>query len=114
VFLAGACQGPKDIPASVQQGSAAASKVLALFAKETLKKSPQVAKVDPTACTGCLTCSYVCHYSAIDQKEFGGRQVAEVIAGKCQGCGACVATCKNKAVALAQFSDDEVFEEMMR
>jgi heterodisulfide reductase subunit A len=114
VFLAGACQGPKDIPASVQQGSAAAAKVLSLFAKDTLKKSPQVAKVDPTACTGCLTCSYVCHYSAIDQKEFGGRQVAEVIVGKCQGCGACAATCKNKAVALAQFSDDEVFEEMMR
>jgi heterodisulfide reductase subunit A len=114
IFLAGACQGPKDIPASVQQGSAAASKVLALFARETLRKSPQVASVDPFACTGCLTCAYVCHYSAIEEKQSGGRQVASVVAGKCQGCGACVAACKNKAVSLAQFSDDEVFAEMMR
>jgi heterodisulfide reductase subunit A len=112
IFLAGACQGPKDIPASVQQGSAAGAKVLSLFAKDSLKKSPQVAKVDPSACTGCLTCAYVCHYSAIDEKEWGGREVAEVIAGKCQGCGACVATCKNKAVTLAQFSDAEVYEEI--
>jgi heterodisulfide reductase subunit A len=114
VFLAGACQGPKDIPASVQQGSAAAAKVLALFANETLRKSPQVAQVDSSACTGCLTCAYVCHYSAIEEKQVAGRQVAFVVAGKCQGCGACAAACKNKAVTLAQFSDDEVFEEMMR
>jgi len=114
VFLAGACQGPKDIPASVQQGSAAAAKVLALFANETLRKSPQVAQVDSSACTGCLTCAYVCHYSAIEEKQAAGRQVAFVVAGKCQGCGACAAACKNKAVTLAQFSDDEVFEEMMR
>ena len=114
VFLAGACQGPKDIPASVQQGSAAAAKVLSLFAKEILRKSPQVAQVDASACTGCLTCAYVCHYSAIEEKQVAGRQVAFVIAGKCQGCGACAAACKNKAVTLAQFSDDEVFEEMMR
>ncbi|MBS1254079.1 MAG: hypothetical protein MAG451_03135 [Anaerolineales bacterium] len=30
VFIAGACQGPKDIPASVAQGAAAASRVAAL------------------------------------------------------------------------------------
>ncbi len=114
VFLAGACQGPKDIPTSVQQGSAAAAKVLALFSRDVLVKSPQIARVDPFACTGCLTCAYVCHYSAIEEKEHGGRQVANIVAGKCQGCGACVATCKNKAVTLAQFSDDEVFEEMLR
>ena len=70
IFLAGACQGPKDIPASVQQGSAAASKVLSLFAKDALKKSAKIAIVDPSACTGCLTCAYVCHYSAIEEAQF--------------------------------------------
>ncbi len=113
IFLAGACQGPKDIPTSVQQGSAAASKVLSLFSKDMLVKSPQIAAVDPTACTGCLTCAYVCHYSAIEETEFGKRQVAQVIPGKCQGCGACVATCKGKAINLAGFSDDEIFEEIV-
>ena len=113
MFLAGACQGPKDIPTSVQQGSAAAAKVQALFSKEILVKSPQIAAVDQSACTGCLTCAYVCHYSAIEEKEVGGRQVAEIIPGKCQGCGACVATCKGKAISLAGFSDDEIFEEIV-
>jgi heterodisulfide reductase subunit A len=87
--------------------------VLSLFARDTLVKSPQIAIVDPTACTGCLTCSYVCHYSAIEEKEFGKRQVAEIIPGKCQGCGACVATCKGKAISLAGFSDDEIYEEIV-
>ncbi len=112
IFLAGACQGPKDIPASVQSGSAAASKVLGLFSKEKLRKAPQVAAVDANACTGCLNCAAVCYYSAIEERKAGARTVAGVVAGKCQGCGACVATCRNKAVTLAQFSDAEVFEEI--
>ncbi len=112
IYLAGVAQGPKDIPNSVQQGSAAASKVLSLFAKEVLRKSPKIAEVDMTACTGCLTCSYVCHYSAIEEDKFAGRQVAKIISGKCQGCGACVATCKGKAIHLSGFSDDELFEEI--
>lgn len=113
VFLAGACQGPKDIPTSVQQGSAAAAKVLALFAKDMLVKSPHIASVDQNACTGCLTCAYVCHYSAIEEAQFQGRQVANIVPGKCQGCGACVATCKGKAITLAGYSDDEIYEEIV-
>lgn len=113
IYLAGTCQGPKDIPASVQQGSAAAAKVLSLFSKEMLIKSPKIASVDPSACTGCLTCGYVCHYSAIEETQLSGRQVASIIAGKCQGCGACVATCKGKAISLAGFTDDELYEEIV-
>jgi heterodisulfide reductase subunit A len=113
IYLAGACQGPKDIPTSVQQGSAAAVKVLSLFAKDTLTKPPQVATVDAGACTGCLTCAYVCHYSAIEEDKFQGRQVAKIIQGKCQGCGTCVAACKGNAISLAGYSDDEMFEEIL-
>jgi heterodisulfide reductase subunit A len=113
VFLAGACQGPKDIPATVQQASAAAAKVLAMFAHESLTKSPQVAAVDQSACAGCFACAEVCPYAAIQEKQSGGRAVADVIAGKCQGCGACVATCRGKAITLYGFSDDEVFEEVL-
>ena len=113
IFLAGACQGPKDIPASVQQGSAAASKVLSLFSKDILRKSPQVAEVDQNSCTGCLTCAYVCHYSAIEQATFQGRQVAQVIQGKCQGCGACAATCKGNVITVMGYSDDEIYEEIV-
>lgn len=113
IFLAGACQGPKDIPTSVQQGSAAASKALSLFSKDMLKKSPQVAEVDQNSCTGCLTCGYVCHYSAIEEATFQGRQVAHVIPGKCQGCGACAATCKGNVITVSGYSDDEIYEEIV-
>jgi heterodisulfide reductase subunit A len=113
VFLAGACQGPKDIPASVQQGSAAAAKVLSLFSKDRLVKAPQVAQVDPAACVGCFACSEVCYYSAIEEKTAGGRTVAQVIAGKCQGCGACVSSCKGNAMTLPGYTDDEIFEEVV-
>ena len=113
IFLAGACQGPKDIPASVQQGSAAAAKVLSLFSKDHMVKAPHVASVDAAACVGCLACQPVCYYSAIEEKTVGSRTVANVVAGKCQGCGACVSTCKGKAITLAGYTDDEVFEEVV-
>jgi heterodisulfide reductase subunit A len=38
IRIAGTCQGPKDIPDSVAQGSAAAAKVLASIMKNTVKK----------------------------------------------------------------------------
>jgi heterodisulfide reductase subunit A2 len=113
VFLAGACQGPKDIPASVQQGSAAAAKVLSLFSKDRLVKAPHIASVDAAACVGCLACKPVCYYSAIEERTVGNRTVANIIAGKCQGCGACVSTCKGKAITLAGYTDDELFEEVV-
>jgi heterodisulfide reductase subunit A len=113
IFLAGACQGPKDIPTSVQQGSAAASKVLSLFARQVLYKSPQTAEIDEVLCSGCLLCLNTCHYSAIEQADSQGRTTARVISGKCQGCGACVSVCKGKAIALPGYTDDQLYEEMV-
>lgn len=44
VYLAGACQFPRDIPDSVTQGTAAAAKVLQLFSADTLQREPIVAR----------------------------------------------------------------------
>ena len=40
VFVAGACQGPKDIPASVAQGAAAAARVQGMITKGKVMIEP--------------------------------------------------------------------------
>ena len=113
VYLAGACQGPKDIPASVAQGSAAASKVQLLFSRDTIETDPQVALVNERACVGCGKCIQVCPFGAIQSKELrGGIVKAEVLASVCQGCGLCNATCPPKAIQLQHATDDQILEEI--
>ncbi len=113
IYLAGACQGPKDIPSSVAQGSAAAAKVQTLFAKDTIETSPQVASVNERACIACGKCIEVCPYGAIKWKELkGGIKKAEVISTVCQGCGLCNATCPPKAIQLQHFTDNQILAEI--
>jgi len=109
VYLAGACQGPKDIPASVAQGSAAASKVQALFSRDTIETNPQVALVNERTCVACGKCIEVCPFGAIRFKELrGGIQKAEVLPSVCQGCGLCNATCPPKAIQLQHSTDNQI------
>ncbi len=114
IFLAGACQGPKDIPESVSQASAAAAKVMTLFAYDTLEREPIVAKVNSTTCVGCFACKKVCAYGAIEEKEIRDRQgnlikvVAYVNPGVCAGCGTCQATCPSKSIELEGYTDEQV------
>ena len=121
VFLAGACQGPKDIPETVAQASAAASKVSGLFAATELQREPVVAKVNRTApplfstCIGCFMCAAACPYKAIEKEEIKDRKgnlikaVAKVNTGLCQGCGTCVSICRSKSIDLDGFTDDQMF-----
>ncbi|PIP54650.1 MAG: disulfide reductase [Bacteroidetes bacterium CG23_combo_of_CG06-09_8_20_14_all_32_9] len=125
IFLAGACQAPKDIPESVSQGSAAASKVTILFSNDELTREPQVAFVNRTfppqysSCTGCLLCIPVCPYKAIEKEEIKNRNgevvktVAYVNGGLCQGCGTCVAFCRNKSIDIQGFTNEQMFTEVM-
>ena len=121
VFLAGACQGPKDIPETVAQASAAAAKVIGLLAKESLTCNPCVAEPDELMCNGCSTCEKVCPYGAISyiSKEFRGpnrttllRRVAQVNQAVCQGCGACTVACMSGAMDLKGFSNRQIFAEV--
>lgn len=118
VFLAGACQAPKDIPDSVAQASAAAAKVLSLFGMPRIEREPTIAVVNEMTCTGCFDCERVCPYNAIERKEIRDRRgtllkvVSSVNPGLCEGCGACVAACRNKSIELRGFSDEQVFAQL--
>ena len=119
VFLAGACQSPKDIPDSISQASATASKVLALFSKEKLEREPVIAINNEATCAGCWGCVLACPYNAIEKKDIRDRsgrlikQVAFVNPGLCQGCGTCVSFCRSNSLDLAGFTEKQIFAEVM-
>ena len=121
VFLSGTCQGPKDIPETVAQAGAAASKVIGLLCKDKLTGNPCVAHPDEMMCNGCSTCEKVCPYGAISyiDKEFRMpdrttkvRRVATVNEAVCQGCGACTVACMSGAMDLKGFSGKQIMAEV--
>ena len=113
IFLAGSTIGPKDIPESVSQASAAAAKVLGLLSKPSLLGEAMTALVDRSRCAGCFTCEAICPYQAIERVTLGyGRQAAEVNEGLCKGCGLCASACLGKVITLRGFSDQALLEEL--
>ena len=121
VFLSGTCQGPKDIPETVSQASAAAAKVIGLLSKAKLTGNPCVAHSDEMMCNGCSSCERVCPYGAITylDKEFRMpdrttviRRVASVNEAVCQGCGACTVACPSGAMDLKGFASKQIIAEV--
>jgi heterodisulfide reductase subunit A len=110
IFVAGACQGPKDIPASVAQGAAAAARVMAMITKGTVTVEPIVASIDEEACSGCKICNNLCPYNAIEYDE--AKQNSHVITALCKGCGTCVAGCPAQAISGAHFNNEQIFAEI--
>ncbi len=121
VFLSGVCQGPKDIPETVAQAGAAASKAIGLLCKDKLKNNACVAESNEMMCNGCSQCEKVCAYGAITyvDKEFRMpdrttqvRRVASVNPAVCQGCGACASACPSGAMDLKGFKNDQILAEV--
>jgi heterodisulfide reductase subunit A len=121
VFLAGVCQGPKDIPDTVAQASAAAAKVIGLLNKDEMETSPMITSVDEGKCSGCGACAPICPYKAITVETIRSREgrwtnaergVAKVNAGLCQGCGACTVACRTGAIDLLGFRNAQILEEV--
>jgi heterodisulfide reductase subunit A len=112
IYLAGSCQGPKDIPSSVCQGGAAAGKILALFSKDSLESDPQISQVDIKRCVGCGKCVLTCPFGALKKIDFRGEPKAEVIETVCQGCGICASTCPQGAAQLLHFTDNQILAEV--
>jgi heterodisulfide reductase subunit A len=110
VFLAGACQGPKDIPDTVAQASGAAAKALELSTRGEVEISPTISWIDPEVCAGCQTCINLCAYSAIEFDERRG--ISVVNEALCKGCGSCAGFCPSGAAQIKHFSEKQVFAEL--
>jgi heterodisulfide reductase subunit A len=106
IFIAGCVQGPKDIPDSIAQASAAAAKAAELLIQGYVEKEPIVAEVDRDKCNGCRACVTVCPYGAIEIVE-GKARVNEIV---CEGCGACTATCPVGAIQLRNYREEQALE----
>ncbi len=110
VFIAGACQGAKDIPDSVAQGAAAAARVLGTISRREVALEPVRASIDESRCSGCRICNNMCPYNAIDFIEAEG--VSRVNPALCKGCGTCVAACPSQVITGAHFTFDQLMAEI--
>jgi heterodisulfide reductase subunit A len=125
IFLAGACQAPRDIPESVAMASGAAVKVAGLFSQDELTREPIIAVVNRQAppvyssCVGCFLCVSACPYQAIEKEEIRNRNgeviksMAKVNPGLCQGCGTCVAFCRTKSIDIQGYTHEQMYTEVM-
>jgi heterodisulfide reductase subunit A2 len=111
IFIAGCCQGPKDIQSSVAQGAAAAGKILSLLVPgKKLELEAMTSKIDDNLCSGCKICIPLCPYKAITFND--EKKTAEINDILCRGCGTCAAACPGGAAKAAHFSDQEILTEI--
>jgi heterodisulfide reductase subunit A len=110
IFIAGCVQGPKDIPASVAQGAAAAARVLGRIQQKEIALEPVRATIDADRCSGCRICNNLCPFNAIVFHE--DRGVSEVMPALCQGCGTCVAACPAGAISGTGFSNEQIMAQL--
>jgi heterodisulfide reductase subunit A len=110
IFLAGTCQGPKDIPDTVAQAGAAASEALALIDRGVFELEPNTAYITEDDCSGCKSCIPLCPYTAIAFNE--EKKKAEINEALCKGCGTCVASCPSGSIRQHLFEDEEIYREI--
>jgi heterodisulfide reductase subunit A len=110
VYIAGCVQGPKDIPASVAQGAAAAARVMSKIQQGQVMLEPIRASIDEIRCSGCRICNNLCPFSAITFDE--AKEVSIVNQALCQGCGTCVAACPAGAISGTHYSDQQILSQI--
>jgi len=110
IFLAGACQGPKDIPDTVAQGAAAAAGALSLIDSGKVVMEPITSEINEELCAGCQLCISTCPYTAIEFDE--EKKISVVIEELCKGCGTCAAGCPSGAARQKNFEDVQILAEI--
>jgi heterodisulfide reductase subunit A len=110
IYVAGAAQGPKDIPTSVAQGAAASARVLSKILQKEVELEPIKAYIAEEHCSGCRICNNLCPFNAILFHE--DRAVSEINPALCQGCGTCVAACPAGAISGTGFSNEQIIAQI--
>ncbi|MDO8057074.1 MAG: 4Fe-4S binding protein, partial [Candidatus Hermodarchaeota archaeon] len=108
IFIAGAAQGPKDIPDSVAQAKGAAASALAMVTAGRVAVQPYTAVVNEELCAGCGICEASCPYGAVKVVD----NVAQVTEAQCKGCGTCAAACPNQAIAPQHFTMEQIIAQL--
>jgi heterodisulfide reductase subunit A len=110
VYIVGSCQGPKDIPDSVAQARAAASRILATISYGSVEVEVTTAFVNEEICCGCQTCIKVCPYSAVSYDD--EKKVSVVNEILCKGCGTCGSACPTGAISSKHFTDEQILSQI--
>jgi len=110
IFLAGSCQGPKDIADTLSQAHGAASRATIPLFAGTVKIEPITSVVDVSFCAGCGLCEQVCEFHALELDPY--RKVMTVNEALCKGCGACNATCPSGAISLRHFKTEQIIAQI--
>ena len=112
VFIAGCCEGPRDIPDTVAQAEATAAKALSLISKGTVTLEAAISTVDEAICHGCGRCEEVCMFSAPKVTTKNGTLVSSINETLCKGCGACAVVCPTGAISIKHFTQDEILAQV--
>jgi heterodisulfide reductase subunit A len=110
IFLAGTCQGPKDIADTLAQAHGAASRATTVLFRNKVDIDPVTAFIDEGICSGCGICEEICEYGALRLDPY--RHVMTIDTTLCKGCGACNSTCPAGAISLRHFKPDQIMAQV--
>jgi len=115
IYLAGAAQGPMDIPSSVAQARAAAVAAAIPMQTGEITLGGDIAQHTPELCIGCGICVKKCPFGAwklielpLEEGQEKPKKLAKLTEALCKGCGSCAADCKQKAIEMKHFTDAQI------
>jgi len=110
IYLAGCCQGPKDIPDTIAQAKAAASSAMIPLSRGRVKVESVTGVVEVETCAGCGICESLCTYGALTRDDRRGIMTVNKVL--CKGCGACAAACPSGTMTLSHFTHDQIMAQI--
>jgi len=110
IYLAGCCQGPKDIPDTIAQAKAAASSAMIPLSRGKVKVESVTGVVEVETCAGCGICESLCTYGALTRDDRRGIMTVNKVL--CKGCGACAAACPSGTMTLSHFTHDQILAQV--